>query len=105
MPTLSVFSRLSIFRAITILEHLCDIIVELALVTFQRQRVVRSTLGDRPSYLLLTTHRVYSYDAAGQFQHPKQLRDSRYLVGLIVHLHLSENQSVGRRPGVDQMNR
>ena len=59
-----------------------------------RLPIVRFPLHYRARHLLLTAHRVYRHHAARHIQTPKQLGYRRYLVGVSLHLPLTQHETV-----------
>ena len=76
-------------RPSRLLEHLLCVIVELGLVSLERQNIVSVLLNYSLRYLLLTSHRVYCDCASRHVQSVKQLWYRRYLIGVVVNLDLT----------------
>ena len=86
-------------------QEAADIVVQSALIAFQRQHVVRPL----PDHLCrdgaLAVQRVGSDDAAFQRQQFQQLGHCGDLVGLLVHRQLAQQQPLSDRPGMQHVQR
>src|SRR5215210_7338737 len=88
-----------------VVEEAADIVVQAALVAFQREHIIAALFdrlgGDDP----LTVERVGGDDAALERQQFQQFRHRCDLVGLAVDRQLTEQQALLRGPGMDHMQR
>src|SRR3954463_12655310 len=88
-----------------VVEEAADIVVQAALVTFQREHIIAALFdhlgGDDP----LTVECVGGDDAALERQQFQQLRHRCDLVRLAVDRHLTEQQALLSGPGMDHMQR
>ena len=86
-----------------VLEEAPHLMVEDGVVLLQREHVVRVLPDDVGCDGLLASHRVDGDDAPCEVQDSQQLRDGRDLIGLVARPNLPEDQLVGRRPGIDEV--
>jgi hypothetical protein len=84
-------------------EEQLDVLLQGALVAFQRQHVICLFLFELSGDLLLAAHRVDGGRRALQREQIQQIRDRRDLVGFVRHFRLREHQSLTRVPGRDHV--
>jgi len=75
------------------------------LILFHRQQLVRSFLLDLARNFRLTAYGIDRYQRPVQTGHLEQRRNGGDLVGLGLNAKLAKHQSVGARPGADDMGR
>ena len=77
-------------RPLWIGQEAADVVVQAALVAFQRQNVVGALLDNLGGYGALAVERVGGDDAALQRKQFQQLRHGGDLVGLLIHRQLAK---------------
>ena len=88
-----------------IIEKQLDVIMQCALVAFQRQRIVAALIDDLLSDRALAVECIGGHDRAFQRQHLQQLRHSGDLVRLGIRSDLRQHQTLFAAPGADHVQR
>ena len=73
------------------------------MVLFYRQHIIPALVDDGPGDLPLASQGVSGYDATADVNLPQQVRDGRYLVGLLPNLDLPKADTVIHEPGTYDM--
>jgi hypothetical protein len=87
-----------------ILKQRNDGFMDNALVALKSQHIVGVLTNDLGSDGDLCSDRIDRYDTTRQFENTQQFRNGRDLIGLIIDLHLTQNQAVGYGPGANHVN-
>lgn len=80
-----------------------QILVQVRLVVFHRQHVMRLSVADFLDDLLLTAHRVDRHRTTFEVQEFQQFGNRRDLIRLFLHGDLSQRQSVLARSRRDEV--
>jgi hypothetical protein len=92
-------------RACRVVKKPVDIIMQRALIAFQRQGEVAALINDPPGDRALTVERIGRYDRTLQQEHLQQFRNGGDLVGLGVSGDLRQHQTLFAAPGTDHVQR
>lgn len=105
VATRGMFVRLKSFHKHFIVKKQLYIIMQTALVTLEGKDIIASFFYNFCSNFLLRSHRVNGDNSAFYIEQIKQFRNSGYLVGFLIRLHLPKHDSCLARKCTHRMRR